>query len=207
MERKHHISEVSYQMLFDYLDSFLKIEYPDFRPHLKKTLIGYWCKNKEEELHSEGDVCKKAWFITKGMIYLYFIDQKKGMVVFMLFQHGEIAIIPDSFMNRQPSSCFIMACVDTEVLEISKSQLNQMRIAIPQILELEHKILANYPERGREREALLCLESTERIIAFFEIYTELHPYHQTVKMLDKHIANYLQISQFRYSRLKKALYP
>lgn len=194
-------------MLFNYLARFPRIEDQNFQPHLIDTLIGYWCNEGEEELHKEGDVCKRTWFITKGMIYLYFNDKHKGKVVFMLFRVGEVAIIPDSFMNGEPSTCYIVACVGTELLEISKLEMNEIHKMFPQSLELENSILAKIPERAREREALLCLEPEERIITFFGLYPELHPYSKAVKMLDKNIANYLHIDQSHYCKFKNNLYP
>ncbi|SDE94764.1 cAMP-binding domain of CRP or a regulatory subunit of cAMP-dependent protein kinases [Mucilaginibacter pineti] len=207
MIRKHHISAASYQQIFDYLASFQVIEDPDFHPQFIGILSGYWCNEGEEKLHQEREVCAKAWFITKGMIYLYFTDVDKGEVVLTLFRSGELAIIPDSFMNGKPATCNMMACADTEVLEISKAGRKLIHQLFPQSLALENAILAQIPEKGREREALLCLDAEERLTRFFELYPELHPYHKTVKMLDKHIASYLHIDKSHYSKYKNQQYP
>jgi CRP-like cAMP-binding protein len=207
MKRKHHISHSSYQMLLDYLAKFLILDDENYYHHLEKSLIGWSCGGRDEEMHKAGTVLKKSWFITKGMVYLYFIDKNKGEVVFMLFRAGTIAYLPDSFTNGNPSSCYIMACGETELLEISKGDLDFIHQTIPKSLELENAIIATISEKARERDTLFWLEPEERILTFFELYPELHPYNRTVKMLDKNIANYLHIDQARFCRLKNKLYP
>ncbi|WP_348053090.1 cyclic nucleotide-binding domain-containing protein [Mucilaginibacter sp.] len=194
-------------MFFDYLTSFHIIEDQDFNPKIAGILTGYWCNEGEEKLHHEREVCTKTWFITKGMIYLTFTDQDKGEVVLTLFRAGELAIIPDSFMNGKPATCNIMACADTELLEITKAGRNRIHQLFPQSLTLENAILAQIPEKGRERESLLCLDAEDRMVRFFELYPELHPYHKTVRMLDKHIASYLHIDKSHYSKYKNQHYP
>lgn len=207
MIRKHQISEASFQLFFDYLASFQVIEDQNFHPQIAGILTGYWCNEGEEKLHHEREICTKIWFITKGMIYLSFTDQDRGEVVLTLFRAGELAIIPDSFMNGKPATCNIMACADTELLEISKTGRNLIHRLSPQSLILENAILAQIPEKSREREALLCLAAEERLTRFFELYPELHPYRKTIKMLDKHIASYLHIDKSHYSKYKNQHYP
>jgi len=207
MKRKHQINENSYQMLFNFLNSFLKIEDKDFEPYLISVLKGYWCNEGEETLHKEGHVCKKGWFITKGMIYLYFIDKHKGDVVFMLFRAGEIAVVPHSFMNAAPANCYIMACADSELLEMSKTEIDMMHERFPKSFGLENAVISRIPEKYRERDSLLCLEPEVRMQTFFCLYSELHPNNKTVKMPDKNIASYLHIDQARFCRLKNKLYP
>ncbi|MGY0039316.1 hypothetical protein [Pedobacter sp. NJ-S-72] len=76
MKIKHHISQSSYQMLLDYLAKFLILDDQNYYHHLEQSLIGWSCGGRDEEMHKAGTVLKKSWFITKGMVYLYFIDKK-----------------------------------------------------------------------------------------------------------------------------------
>jgi len=207
MKTKHNISKSNYQMLFDYLAKFLKISDKNFYPHLEKILTGWWCSGRDEELHKEGQVCKKAWFITKGMAYLYFTDKLRGEIIFMLFRAGEITLISDSFMNKKPSTSYLKVCSGTELLEITKKELELMHITFRECLLLENSILAVITEKTKDRETLLCLEPEARMITFFALYPELHPYTKTVRMIDKNIANYLHIDQSHYSKFKKKHYP
>ncbi|MGY0039315.1 hypothetical protein [Pedobacter sp. NJ-S-72] len=92
-------------------------------------------------------------------------------------------------------------------MEISKRDLDFIHHTIPQSLELENAIIAAISEKARERDALFWLEPEERILTFFDLYPELHPYNKTVKMLDMHIASYLHIDRFQYSKFKNRLFP
>lgn len=207
MKRKHQISRSSYQMLLDYLATYLVIDDQNYYHRLEQSLIGWSCGARDEELHEAGAILKKSWFITKGMVYWYFLDKTKGEIIFMLFRAGTISYLPDSFTNGNPSTCFIMACGETELLEISKRDLDFIHRTVPQSLELENAIIATISEKARERDTLFWKEPEERILTFFELYPELHPYNKTVKMQDKNIANYLHIDQARFSRLKNNLFP
>lgn len=207
MKRKEHISAPSYRKLFDYLARFELIDDARFEQQLKEFLVGLWCDSGEEVLHHEGEICKKAWFISKGMVYLYFPDpQRDNAVIFMIYREGEIAFIPDSFMNGNPSTCYVVACMDTELLEITKKQVELLHILFPQFLKLQIGILAAIVEKANERHVLHCLEPETRIRTFFEQYPELLPTKKTVKMRDKHIASYLRIDTSHYCKYKNKIF-
>ncbi|MGN6647988.1 MAG: Crp/Fnr family transcriptional regulator [Cytophaga sp.] len=87
--------------------------------------------SKKENLLQTGDPCKQNYFVLKGCLRLFFIDEKG------VEQTTQFAIenwwMNDymAFQNQQPANFYIQAVENTELLSISFNEQEQLFKALP----------------------------------------------------------------------------
>jgi CRP-like cAMP-binding protein len=192
------ITDDDLKRLFDFLDGFRDMPYLDFKSHVAKQLVCRYCK-KQEVLHWVGRISKKAWFIKKGMVMMY-VNGKDGKVVVGFFKAGEIAVLPDSFKSEAISVYGLIAVAETELMEISKFQMNLIYELFPKSTDLEGRIFGSVTVKLALRAILINLPAQERVDKFHDTYPDTKGKNRTVKLLDKDKANYLNIGETYFSR-------
>ncbi|HWW42861.1 hypothetical protein [Pedobacter sp.] len=193
------IPEENLTALFDFLAKFLEMPYKNFKSHVSKQLIKCTCEKDDGPIHWVGDISYKCWFVVKGIVIIY-MNGKDGRLNRGFFKAGEIAILPNSFKNSVPSESGLIGVVDTELLEISTFQMQQIYDEFPKSLDLESKIISSVVGKSELRDRLLKLPVQERVDEFHEIFPETKGKNRTVKLLDKDKANYLNIGETYLSR-------
>lgn len=121
------------QVLINHIQKFVAIDNIDIE------LINSCFRNqpikKKENVLEEGQVCSRQYFIVKGCCRLYIVN-KKG--VEQTLQFGiENWWITDymSFDSRKPSTFYIQAVENSEVLSINKTTFDDLLLRLP---KLEH---------------------------------------------------------------------
>lgn len=162
-----------------------------------------WVKvNKNEHLLEQGEVADRLFFIQKGCLRLYYNTEDFGIVTrFMAFEHTFLTSLV-SFISREPSTEFIEAVEDSEVLTISYHDFLQLRESIPvwdkiyiYILEYGLTVIT-----GR-LSSLLTQNATERYTTLLENNPEL-----IQRLSNANLASYLNISPETLSRLKSRIF-
>jgi CRP-like cAMP-binding protein len=90
---------------------------------------------KNNYLLREGDTCKDIIFVQKGCLRLYYVKDDVEVSVWFAFQQSS-AIEIYSFISENPSNYFIQAIEDSEVLSLSKTELNKLYQYQPKMQEM-----------------------------------------------------------------------
>jgi len=187
--------------LFDYLKSITDLN-PVIFEQLKEKLTGHFAVGYPI-IHRQGHVSQKCWFVNSGMVIAYSYDHSRHIAAHTIFKAGEIALIPDSFMTNNPSKDNLIACPDTQLIEISREHVQQMHDHFPETERLAKLIIAHQTGKVRRRDALLRYKGKERIQQFFQLFPQVR--HKEIKLMDRLSASYLMITEPSFSRLLKKI--
>lgn len=152
-----------------------------------------------EFLIRAGDVCKYESFITRGCLkaYLESDDGVEHILDFLIEEWWADDLY--SFLSQTPSKSFIKAIEDTEVLQISKDDLETLYQKIP-TLERFFRLLFQraYISQREQINQMLSVPAEERYIQFLK----QKPY-ALKRFQQKDIASYLGVTPQFFSTLKK----
>ena len=157
--------------------------------------------SKGDFLLREGAVCKYETFVTKGCLKTYCQDENG-------FEHILDFLIEEwwandlySLFTQTASKSNIRAIEDTEVLQISKIDLEMLYQKIPKFERFFRVLFQNaYITQREQINAALSAEAEERYLLFLQ----KKPYAEK-RFTQKDIASYLGITPQFLSALKKKL--
>jgi CRP-like cAMP-binding protein len=115
----------------NHLQKFIDVSDSDFENILRFTDTR--TVKKKENLLSEGQLCRQQYFVLKGCLRKFFINDKG------IEQTTEFAIenwwMTDNiaFEHKQPTQFFIQAVEPSQVLSIHHTSWEQMMIAVPKM--------------------------------------------------------------------------
>ena len=156
---------------------------------------------RKDYLLRQGEVCKAEYFITKGCLRTYTIDDNG-------FEHIIMFGIEDwwvgdlfSFLTQTPTNYFIDALEDTEVLQISKENLTRLYEKVPKFERFFRIILQNaFIAQQKRIDQNLSLTAEQRYLEFIKKYPELEQ-----RIPQKHISSFLGITPVFLSMLRRKL--
>ncbi len=154
---------------------------------------------KKEFLLKEGEVCKVKFFIIKGLIRIFKIDDKGHESIIHFGIENWWMTNMQSFVNEEPSLVYVQALEETTILTISKVNLEKAYAAIPK-LERAFRIIIEkmFIAIERKNEHYSKMTSKERYLGFID---ELKAFSQRVPQYM--IASYLDITPEYLSELRK----
>jgi len=193
---KENLSQASIEPLLKYFDRLIPLNKEEkvlvtakFHPRLFR---------KRQYVLQEGDVCNQFYFIVRGCLRMYKIDDK-GATHTLQFAAEEHWIIDlGSFHGLKPSSLNIDALEDTVVLQISRDDLLTIYVQAPKFDRIFRVLLENSFVRLQER-LLQNISSTaeERYQSFLEAYP-----HLVNRLSQVQIASFLGLTPEFLSRLR-----
>lgn len=156
---------------------------------------------RKEFLLKQGDICKTENFIIKGCLRTYTIDNNG-------FEHIVMFGIEDwwvgdllSFLTQSPATYFIDALEDTEVLQITKANLDQLYERVPKFERFFRLILQNAFITQQQRiNQNLSYTAEQRYLDFITKHPNLEQ-----RLSQKQISAYLGITSVFLSMLRKKL--
>lgn len=152
---------------------------------------------KGELLLREGQVCKKLYFIDKGLAKTFFVTETREFIM-RFFPEGSLFTVVDSFEPQSPSGYRIMALEDITVTYILKSDLEILCTRYHSVETAYRKLLSfasiNMMKRISE---MLEENATERYLHFLKDYGH---WLQRISLGD--LASYLGITQVSLSRIR-----
>lgn len=86
---------------------------------------------KKKDLLVPGEICKYNYFIVKGCIRTYYIDDKGVEHIYHIRFDNNWAGDLESFFSQKPSKYYIEALEDTQYIRISKDRLDQLYDEVP----------------------------------------------------------------------------
>jgi CRP-like cAMP-binding protein len=150
-------------------------------------------------LIQEGDVCKYETFVTRGCLKSYYEDENGFEHILDFSIEGWWADDLYSFFTQTPSRSTIKAIEDSEVLQISKHDLEQVYQKVPKFerffrLLFQHAYIAQREQINQ----ILSAPAEDRYLMFLK----KKPYAEK-RFPQKDIASYLGITPQFLSALKK----
>ncbi|WP_052172537.1 Crp/Fnr family transcriptional regulator [Psychroserpens jangbogonensis] len=122
---------------------------------------------KKEFLLNEHSVCRYNYFILKGVVRSYYIDTKGNEKITQFAIDNWWVTNMESFIKKTPSSQYLQALEETEVLYLSKETLEELYIENPKFERLfriitENMLIANL----RKNDVFLQMKSKDRYTDF-----------------------------------------
>ncbi len=121
----------SYTNFIKHIQRFVRLDEIEMRI-LQKYIKPIHLK-KKEFLTSEGQICRALYFVEKGCLRMFFVDQKSVERITQFALDSWWIADYYSFIDNKPSEYFIQAIERTEVLAIDRLLLDDLFIEIPQM--------------------------------------------------------------------------
>lgn len=149
-------------------------------------------------LLSEGDICTNVYFIEKGVIREYLVDETLNDITTQIIFENSFFYSSISYLTGAPSSRIVEALEDCSIISIKKEHLSYLRTQIVGIntflINMYEQTLVSFEKRA---ELLKIKRSDSRIKAFEDLHPEFKG-----RIPDKFIASYLNLAPETLSRLK-----
>ncbi|HEX9980875.1 MAG TPA: Crp/Fnr family transcriptional regulator [Flavobacterium sp.] len=154
---------------------------------------------RKSYLLQEGDISRFENFVTKGCLKMYSVD-KNG------FEHVVMFAIEDwwvgdlySFLSETPTSFYIEALEDTEILQISKPDLDRLYERVPKF-ERFFRIMFQKAFIAQQQRINLNLSANaeERYLTFLKKFPHLE-----LRLPQKQIAAYLGMTPEMVSIIRR----
>jgi CRP-like cAMP-binding protein len=188
-----------YELIKDNLNQKVNLPEEDFRTFT--SLLKFRKLRKRQYLVGEGEVCEYIAFVNKGMLRSY-TETRKGEEYIVQFA-SEDHWLSDlySFLSRRPALYNIDALEDSEVLLISRENLELAYERIPGMERFFRLLLQNsYVATQHRLVASLSQTAEEKYLSLLEKHPSILqrvPLHQ--------IASYLGITPESLSRIRRQL--
>jgi CRP-like cAMP-binding protein len=156
---------------------------------------------RKEYLLRPNDVCKYESFITKGCLRTYTIDNTglEHIVMFAVEEWWTGDLF--SFLTQTPGNFIIDALEDTELLQISKDDLEKLYECVPKFERFFRLILQNAFVAQQQRiNQNLSFTAEERYLHFIKKYPQLEQ-----RLPQKQVAAFLGITPEFLSMIRRKL--
>jgi CRP-like cAMP-binding protein len=156
---------------------------------------------KRKDILRVGEVCKQLVFVTKGVLRSYTIDEFgfEKVVLIALESHWISDLM--SFMSGNPSITAIDAIEDSDVLIISKFDLERIYLEVPKMERFFRKLFENAYIAVLDRYTSVVTENAEARYKNL-LLTRPDIIHRIPQV---YIASYLGVTPETLSRLRKKI--
>lgn len=156
---------------------------------------------RKEFLLKQGDTCRTENFIVKGCLRTYTIDDNgiEHIVMFGIedWWVGDLF----SFLTQSPAAYFIDALEDTEILQISKANLDKLYKIVPKFERFFRLILQNaFIAQQKRINQSLSYTAQQRYLDFITKHPNLEQ-----RLSQKQVSAYLGITPVFLSMLRKKI--
>lgn len=156
---------------------------------------------RNQQLLTQGDVCKYVYFVAKGCLQVYVYDNEMNETTrdIIIEDHWCSELI--SFGSGQPANENIRTVEPSQLLAIDKNGFQELMETIPQFDKVYRQILeASYANSVYRINTFIALSSLDRIKWLMQNRPTL-----MTRLSSKLIASYLGINKDVFSRLKGKL--
>lgn len=156
---------------------------------------------KGDILLKEGDTCKHSFFVEKGLLRSYMLDESGKEHVIQFAPEDWFIVDRSSVYFNDPSESYIEAIEDTDVVLVSEDFICNASEASAVFSRFKDKLLHNHIRQMQKRINLLLSATAEkRYLSFIEMYPDL-----LLRVPQWMIASYLGITPESLSRVRKEL--
>jgi len=149
----------------------------------------------------QGEICRVYYKVLNGCLKSYVIDKSGKEHILQFAPEGWFISDMDSYLNNRPSSIFIEAIEDSEVLLLSEDNIGSIeKLEKETLIELNQRLFRNLISTNRRLINLLSASAEERYIYFTETYPTL-----LQRLPLKLIASYLGMTPEYLSDVRRKL--
>ncbi len=185
---------------FDSIFSFLRESF-QFNNYDEVNFQKYFQREffkKNEFVLRTGEICQKIYFIKKGLLRTFHINQNGTEFTRLIAKENEFCTILLSFSEEIVSAANIQSLEETELYSISKSDFKEFMSKSDNAKTIYTKILEDFQNFQIQRlEFLTSYSPQDKVEIFLKDNRKLEQ-----RVSDKIIATYLQITPETYSRCK-----
>lgn len=165
------------------------------------SLLQHKTIKRKDFLLKQGDICRTENFIIKGCLRTYSVDDNGFEHIIMFGIEDWWAGDLYSFLTATPARYSIDALEDSEVLQISKTNLDNLYTKIPKFERFFRLIIQNaFIAQQNRINQNLSFTAEQRYIDFITRYPQLEQ-----RIPQKQVAAYLGITPVFLSMLRKKL--
>lgn len=117
--------------LVDHIKKYVSLDESEER--ILNTFIRYQTTKKREVLLSNGEVCKSLYFMEKGCLRMYFLNEKSAEQITQFALEGWWLTDFFSFMDNTPSNYFIQTIETSQLASIDRLVFDDLLNALPQL--------------------------------------------------------------------------
>lgn len=144
-----------------YFNRYVEFSDPEIEEVYSKLTLKTF--QKKDYILRAGQVCKKNYFIINGLARSFHIDNKGNEKITQFALENWWVTNMESFINQTPSLSSIQALEKTQVLILSKEDLENLYISIPKLERLFRIITENMLIAiQRRNDIYLQMKSKER---------------------------------------------
>jgi CRP-like cAMP-binding protein len=183
--------------LEEFIAKYVKLseaELSDITSKFKGKLV-----KKNSYLLKEGETCKDLVFVQKGCLRLYYLKDDIEVSVWFAFQQSS-AIEIYSFISENPSNYFLQAIEDSEVLCLSKTELNKLYQYQPKMQEMMRNFWEDVILNLISRFTALQTDSAEK--RYLDLLSK-PGYLNSIPQ--KYLASFIGITPTSLSRIRKQI--
>ena len=148
-----------------------------------------------------GDLCQHSFFVEKGLLRSYMLDETGKEHVIQFAPENWFIVDRSSVYFNDPSEINIEAIEDTEVVLIGEDFICKANETSPIFSRFNDKLLHNHIRQMQKRINLLLGATAEkRYLSFIQMYPDL-----LLRVPQWMIASYLGITPESLSRVRKEL--
>jgi CRP-like cAMP-binding protein len=156
---------------------------------------------KGEMLLQQGEICKYCFYVKKGLLKYYAIDDDGKTHVLQFAPEQWFLADRESYFFNKASSFFIDAIEDSEILQLSYADFCIMSNGDPDFAVFNDRLLHRHIAQLQNRILLLISASVEeRYQHFIKTYPEL-----LLRVPQHLVASYLGVTPEGLSRVRKDL--
>ena len=158
-----------------------------------EILTGYFRSRKLKKKHflvQEGDMNQNSFFVVAGILRLYSIDPNGFEHIIQFGPAGWWINDMQSWLKQTPGNLYIDAIEDSEVLQVSKADIDTLYARIP-ALEKYFRLLAENAVAAYQQRFVSSLSQSakDRYNSFCQLYPTL-----IQQLPQKHIASYIGVT-------------
>lgn len=156
---------------------------------------------RKQYVLQDGDICRHYTFVNTGCLRLYTVDANGTEHILQFAPEDYWVADIGSFHRETPTSLYIDALEPTEILQISKADLNSTFETFP-AFDRVFRIMIENAFVGLQKRVLQNISSTaeDRYLTFRENYPQL-----ANRLPQTQIASYIGITPEFLSRIRKQL--
>ncbi|CAM4119638.1 Crp/Fnr family transcriptional regulator [Zobellia roscoffensis] len=156
---------------------------------------------KDTFLLRKNERCEYTFFVEKGLLRQYSIDEKgKEHVIAFAPENWFVTDRESSYFNA-PSAYYIQALEDSQVVLLDERFIQQLSAKMPSFTDFNNKLLHNHIRHLQKRvNSLLSASAEERYLQFVKMYPDI-----MLRVPQTMVASYLGITPESLSRVRKGL--
>lgn len=153
--------------------------------------------NKGDILQREGENCSKVFFVKKGLLRSYTIDDKGKEHIFMFAPESWVIADIESHQFNQPAKLFIDCIEESEVIILDRSLLINAELNMDQLKKNVSLLSRRLAVLQRRVILLMSASAKERYELFLETYPKIPN-----RVPQQMIASYLGITPQALSTIR-----